>query len=275
MNRISMVLGMAALLAPPIAAAQVSEERVWSESYNVSAAAPRLSISNIWGSVRVRTGDDGEIRVTVDERRSAPDQGLMDRSRQLLKVHQMADAAGLSIVVGGRDHWEQRNHCNGCRLDLQFDVVVPRSAIVEVATVLDGNIDVAGVEGDVSASNVNGPISVSGLRSCGDVDNVNGRIDLTFARPPGADCRISTINGDVVLNMPSDSGLDIVLDTFNGGVISEFAADTLVLPQEVHYDRDDGVNRYRIQQSAGLRLAGGGPSFSISSMNGDVRIRKY
>jgi hypothetical protein len=47
-----------------------------------------------------------------------------------------------------------------------------------------------------------------------------------------------------------------------------------VVPAEVQYEEKNGAHRYRIQQSAGLRLEGGGPTFTISSMNGDVRIRK-
>lgn len=274
MNKIPIIGGLAAVLAALPVSAEVSESRNWSETYRVDAETPRLSISNIWGSVRVRTGSDGEIAIKVDELRSAPDEGLLERSRKLLKLNTLADAAGVSIIVGERNNWEERNHCHDCRLDLQFEVVVPPGTIVDVATVMDGEIDVAGIQGGVSASNVNGPISVEGIRSCGEVDNVNGRINLAFAEAPGADCRIETINGDVVLEMPPGSGLDLALDTFNGGIVSEFDTDTFALPAEVFYEQKGGANRYRIQQSAGLRLEGGGPMFSISSMNGDVLIRK-
>lgn len=274
MRSLFIAIGLAGLLTAGPVHGDVSESNVWSETYPVSSATPRLSISNIWGSVKVRAGDDGEIRVTVDERRSAPDQGLFDRSKELLKLDTLADAAGVSMVVGNPDDWNQRNHCRNCRVDYQFEVVVPRNAIVEVSTVMDGMIDVAGVAGGVSASNVNGPIAVDGISNCSAVDNVNGRISLSFAAPPGMDCSIETINGDVTLTMPAGSGLDVALDIFNGDVVTEFATDAFALPAEVHYEQKDGENRYRIQQSAGLRLEGGGPTFSISSMNGDVKILK-
>ena len=151
---------------------------------------------------------------------------------------------------------------------------MPKGTLLDVGTVLDGEIDVDGIYGPVSASNVNGPIYVAGMRDCEQLESVNGKINLGFAAAPGQNCSIETINGDVTLNMPAGSGLDVALDIFNGRVITEFATDTYAVPAQVEYLQSEGTHRYRIQQSAGLRLEGGGPTFSISSLNGDVRIQK-
>ena len=106
------------------------------------------------------------------------------------------------------------------------------------------------------------------------MNNVNGVVDLSFEIQPDRDCDIETINGDVTINMPASSGLNLALDQSNGRVISEFEVAPLGIPAQVEHIQDNGLNRYRIQQSAGLRLAGGGPTFSISSMNGDIQIKK-
>jgi hypothetical protein len=42
----------------------------------------------------------------------------------------------------------------------------------------------------------------------------------------------------------------------------------------VEHRETGGRHHYRIEQAAGVRLAGGGPVFSVSSMNGDLRIQK-
>lgn len=267
---------MSLSIASGVAQADVSDSQVWTKTYAVTGTSPHLKISNIWGNVRVRAGADGEVRVAVDERRSAPDQAMFDRSLQLLKLDTFADAAGVSMVVGDRenrsDGW---NHCQDCRVDYQFDVLVPKGTVVDVSTVMDGKVDVAGIEGAVSASNVNGPVEVAGMHDCAKVESVNGKVDLGFAAAPGRNCEIDTINGDVTLQMPVGTGLDVSLDIFNGRVFSEFATDTFAVPAEVQYEESGGRHTYRIQQSAGLRLEGGGPTFSISSMNGDVRIQKH
>ena len=88
------------------------------------------------------------------------------------------------------------------------------------------------------------------------------------------DCDVETINGDITLAFPNGSGLDVALDQFNGRMVSEFEVNPFSIPAIVEHTNNEDGHRYRIQQSAGLRLDGGGPRFSISSLNGDVRIRK-
>lgn len=263
------------LATASLAAEPVTETNVWSKTYAVATVPSRLAISNIWGSVRVRPGVDGEITITVNESRTAPDQALFVRLKEMFKLDTYVDAAGISITVGDRNRGRQdTNHCRGCRADYQFDVVVPKNTIVDVGTVMDGKIDVAGIDGEVSARNVNGPVFVQQIRSCDQVESINGRVTLGFESAPLNDCDIETINGDVTLEMPAGSGLDIALDIFNGRVSTDFSTGTFAVPAQVDYEQSDGKHRYRIQQLAGLRLEGGGPTFSISSMNGDVRIHK-
>ena len=268
--------GIIALISSTAAVAEpVAKSDTWAETFLVATATPRLVISNIWGNVRVRPGSAGEIYVTVDEHRSAPTQALFDRSLEILRLDVAADSNGLSIVVGDRNQpWERRDPCPRCRVDYQFDVVVPPGTQIDVKTVTDGRIDVVGITGTISASNVNGPISVSEIRNCEALESVNGAVDLSFSLAPGQDCNIETINGDITLNMPDGTGLDVALDLFNGRMVTEFQVDSYALPAQVEHSSNNGRHRYKIQQSAGLRLEGGGPTFSISSLNGDIRIQK-
>lgn len=262
-----------AAIAGDATAATIVEDRVWSEDYTVATATPRLAISNIWGNVRVRPGATGRISVTVDERRSAPNRELFERSLEAFRLDVSADVNGVSMIVGGEArNWRLLDPCPGCRVDYQFEVQVPPGAEISVETVTDGRIDVAGINGRVSASNVNGPISVSGLRDCESMDSVNGDVELEFQLMPGNDCRIKTVNGDITLAMPDGAGLDMALNLFNGRVVSQMQVDALALPASVERTQLDGQNRYRIRQPAGLRVGAGGPTFSISSLNGELRI---
>jgi len=272
---ISGFAGFIWLLPLSAVAAGVSESRVWTERYPVTAGTPRLEVSNIWGNVRVRPGAGGEITITFDETRSAPDRELYDRSLETLRLDVAADEYGVSIRVGdGVRDFSPRGPCRGCRVDYQFEVLVPAGTELDVGTVMDGTIDVAGIVGGISASNVNGPIMASEVRDCGKVESVNGKVQVGFALAPGQDCEIETINGDITLALPEGSGVDVALDVFNGRMLSDFAVDPLALPAVVERSSAGGAHRYRIQQPAGVRLAGGGPLFSISSLNGDIRIRR-
>jgi hypothetical protein len=257
------------------AAAVVMEQRTWSDAYPVTAAAPKLLIDNVWGNVRVRTGAAREIVVTIDEKRSAPTQDLFELSKETIYLDVQADDAGVSMIVGKPERIAgRRDRCRDCRVEYQFEVLVPVGAQVDVSTVTDGGIDVAGTGGSVRANNVNGPVVAKDLQDCAQIESVNGAVDVSFARAPSHDCSIKTINGDITLTVPGGAGLDAALSMMEGSVLSEFDLEPLALPLKVEQKNEDGRFIYRVEQAAGVRLGAGGPTFSIESLNGDLRIRK-
>jgi hypothetical protein len=257
------------------AAEPVTEEKTWTETYRVSSATPQLHISNVWGNVRVRAGAGGEIAVTVVERRSAPTQALLDQSKKAVELSVSADPTAVEMIVQSPEPEVRRfDLCLRCRVEYQFDVSVPPGAQVDVSTVNDGRIEVRDTGGLVSARNVNGPVSVSGAHECARVESINGEIELSFGRAPTNNCDIETINGDISLAMPSGTGLDVALHLSRGKIASEFDLEPVALPAKVERTEHDQRYTYRIDQAAGIRLGGGGPTFDIQSLNGDVHIRK-
>ncbi len=276
MNKLIGCTGLLLLLVnTAFANGRVEESRSWTETYPVTAKQPTLEIENIWGDVNVRPGKTGEIVVSIQERRSAPDQQRFERSLQTLRLGTEADDNGVALYVGNRDRdWHGHDNCRGCRVDYRFDVVVPANTQLDVSTVNDGHIDIAGIAGNVSAANVNGPIAVTGLRNCAVMNSVNGEVSLDFAAAPVENCKIDTINGDITLNLPDDSGFDVAMDLFNGRMLTQLPVDALALPATVEHIETDGRHQYRIAQPAGVRIGAGGPKFTISSMNGDIRIQK-
>ncbi len=270
-------IGLLALLAFGSGTAHaVSDQKTWSQTYPVTAAVPRLRVDNIWGNVRVRTGAAREIAVTVDERRSAPTDELFERSKRVIFLDVQADSNGVSMIVGKRDEREvsRNDRCRGCRVDYQFEVTVPRGTQIDVSTVTDGGIEVAGAAGSVNASNVNGPVAVKDLQECSQIESVNGAVEVSFARAPSRDCTIKTVNGDITLAVPGGAGFDAALSMMQGKVTSDFDLEPLSLPAKVEQSKEDGRFVYRVEQATGVRLGNGGPTFSIESVNGDLRIRQ-
>ncbi len=275
MNRNLIAAAALLLVSTGNAAERIEQNRTWSETYPVTASHPLLEIENIWGDVRVRPGKPGEIVVTIEERRSAPDQARFDRSFETLNLATDAGEDGVAFYVGNRDrNWHGRNRCRECRVEYRFDVVAPVDTQLDVSTVNDGRIDVAGIAGRVSAANVNGPIVVAGMHSCDELNSVNGEVSLGFDTSPGEDCHIETINGDITLELPDGSGFDLTMDLFNGRMLTQLPVDGLALPATVEHFESGGRHQYRIEQQAGVRFGAGGPKFTISSMNGDIRIQK-
>jgi hypothetical protein len=271
--------GIAALIAcEGHAANAVSEQKNWMQTYPVSTTTPRLLIRNIWGNVRVRSGTSQEIVVHVDERRSAPTQALFEQSKRSFFLGIRPDANGVALTVEHPEEYRSRpDRCLGCRLDYQFEVLVPSGTHIDVATVTDGGVDINVESATVDAANVNGPVAVAGLDDCAKIQSINGALSVSFARAPTSECSIETVNGEIKIGLPATASLNAVLNVTHGDIESEFDVEPFALPVQVdkaeHEDRQN-IWGYRIERGAGIRIGADGPTFNIASLNGDVRIVK-
>lgn len=270
------VIGAVALLASSVAfAAPVSEQKTSQHTYPVSSSAPRLFVRNIWGNVTVRASEAREITVTINEHRTAPTQALFEQSKELIRLDTQASADGVSMIVRDPDGREGRVElCRDCRVEYQLEISAPPDAQVDVGTVTDGRVEVTGIRGLVSASNVNGPVAASELSNCDKIESVNGELDVQFARAPEADCTIETINGEITVGLPQGTGLDAIFSINHGDIESDFDVEPMTLPAKVEKRERDDRYGYRVVQPAGVRLGAGGPTFTFASLNGDVRIVK-
>lgn len=274
-NIISIAICIALFIGVAASAEPVTREQSWTETYAVGTSTPHLEISNIWGGVRVRAGNSDEIVVSVSESRTAPNQAMFDLSLERMRLSIQTSSNEVSMLVGDREErWQGMDQCRGCRVDYQFDILVPPDASVAVSTVMDGLVDVSGIAGVISASNVNGSVSVEQIRNCDHVSSVNGRVKIQFAVAPVHDCDIETVNGDITLNMPDNTSLDVTADLFNGDIKSDFPVDALSMPATVEQVVENGRSIYRIQKLSGVRIGAGGPTYSVASINGDVLIRR-
>jgi hypothetical protein len=66
----------------------------------------------------------------------------------------------------------------------------------------------------------------------------------------------------------------MAMDLFNGRLLTQLPVDSLALPATVEHTESNGRHQYKIAQQAGVRIGTGGPMFTISSINGDIRIQK-
>lgn len=263
------------LMSSLAVADRVEEKNDWTERYEVSSESPTLEIENIWGDVKVLPGPEGEITLSIMEHRSAPEQELFERSLEIFPLEIKQEGDGVFARVGHhKERWWQGNECHRCRVDVQFEAHVPPGTRVFAGTVNDGRVEISDIAGRVNADNVNGPVAVHNAISCESVESVNGKVTLSFAAAPGTDCSIETINGDINITLPDGAGLDVAVDLGNGRITSELPVDPVAIPARVEHRESGGSHTYTIEQAAGLRLAGGGPRLSVSSLNGDLRIYK-
>jgi len=164
----------------------------------------------------------------------------------------------------------------GYRVYYGFTLKVPLRTNLVLTTVLDGGIEVRGVEGTFDVRNVNGKVRIVDAAGSGDARTVNGGVTVVFRRHPDGPCHFKTINGDVEVDFPGEPSADFRFKTMHGEVYSDFDVTSLPKAAPVREERaeKDGKFVYRSEGFTGVRAGKGGPEIKLETLNGDILIAK-
>jgi hypothetical protein len=172
-------------------------------SFEVQAPA-RLQLSNIRGSVEIRPGEDGVIRV-----RAVKDTSRGDAARTEVELIQ---EAGGSVRVATRFPDLPIGWLWGSfPCPVEYVVTAPRRCSLKISAVSNSS-DVQGFEGEFSFNSVSGPLNLRELTGPIKASTVSGAIDLEGV---SGEVRLNTVSGRIRgdrLNGP------IHVDTVSGRV---------------------------------------------------------
>ncbi len=231
------------------------------------AAGGSISVKNVSGNISI-TGYDGDVVVVngYKEGRDREDVSVEDRS------------AADRVDIGVR----YPSHCN-CDAGVRFEVRVPRSINFEIDKVstASGDIEVAGVRGDIRVSTASGDVTVkdvngrinastaSGEMRVRDVvgqvnaESASGNVIVEIAQLSGTeDMKFTSASGDVRVRLPSTLDADVSLSTASGSIKTDF-------PIEIKEER------YSPGSQARARLGNGSRRVHISTASGDVSLMRY
>ncbi len=272
------------LLGPIHPAAALERTDVVRRDFALTARGGRRAvvIDNVFGSVRVRAG--GGERVVVESRRAASARRAADLEAAFREVTLTVDesAGRLELSQDGpfrcHDGSKERRHWGGCDWDPDYElrwewqVTAPADVDLEVSTVNDGDIDVAGIEGRVEAENVNGELKLVGLVGEVEASTVNGDLTVEYARAPEIDSSFETVNGEIELTLPAASEAELGVETMNGEIFTGF--EVVSLPQRAEPTRHgQRGRRYELERDTVLRIGAGGPRLDLETLNGDIVVR--
>jgi hypothetical protein len=267
---VSMVLGAA---RADVTATREIEDRV-----RVNGGEPLVVIvDNVFGSVRVTAHDRDSVDMTATETIRGDLQADIDRARAQVELRTESEPGRVAFRVRDVDEngsrRERWNRWDDFNVEYDIQIRVPRGAAVDLATVNDGDIVVDGVRGEFEVSNVNGAVRLTGLRGGGRASTVNGNIEATFERTPEVATLYKTINGRIEVTFPQDLAADLEFKTMHGEIYTDFEAEPVVRQATAERARDGG-RMLRMDQSAAVRVGGGGPAHAFQTMNGDIYVRK-
>ncbi|HVS64730.1 MAG TPA: hypothetical protein VMT85_14640 [Thermoanaerobaculia bacterium] len=273
----------ATLLAadPGAAAAETRSSRTFEESFAPSDGPfEALVVDNVHGSIEVRAHDRDTVEMSVTETIIARTERAAERAREEVRLETSGRDGVVDLFVDGpfrdsrdRERWSDRRD-PGYRVVYDFVLRVPRRLDIDLRTVTDGEIDVAGVEGSFHLRNVNGGVRLLESAGAGTLETVNGGIVASFLVAPRDEIEAHTINGDIELAFPPDLAADVQFKSMNGEM--RVAArerggwDLTAVPPQVRVeDRHDGT-RYRLDRWSTWRIGAGGPTLRLETLNGDV-----
>jgi len=234
---------------------QLDETEKFEQSYPLNANG-KVRVSNVNGSITVEAWDKPEVRLEATK--------IADSKETLNEVEIKIDSNQNSFTAEV-DYGNWKNNQNGWKnyrkLEVQFRLMIPRTAVLDEIETVNGSVTVSNFVNSTNVSAVNGQVKASNLRGNASLSTVNGTVNADFDNlEAGSKISLETVNGQVNLLIPSDSNATVKADTVNGKIANDFG-----LP--VRKGEYVGKDLYG-------RLGNGNVQIKLSSVNGGLFINR-
>jgi len=213
----------------------------------------RVELENINGPVHISSWDQNEVK--VDAVKYADTKERLDEAR--IEVEASKDVISIRTKYPDHDHtfhhWGNDNPAS-----VEYTLTVPRSVRLDEIKLINGQLDITGISGEVSASCINGRLEAKDLSGRAHLSTINGRLEAGFSQLGGHSLELSSVNGSVELTIPSDSMAEIEASTVSGGIDNDFG---------LH------VSHHFVGHNLSGELGNGGTRIHLSDVNGRIEIR--
>jgi hypothetical protein len=260
--------------ASSVVRAEVVDSRTIERTLQVSSGENvTVIVDNVFGRVAVTGHDGNDVELRATETVRGDLRGDIDRAHAEVELEVEQEPGRIAFRVRRKDGCDCRfERWDGYVVAYDIELGVPRRAALDLSTVNEGDVVVNGVHGDFELANVNGAVEVSGARGSGRIATVNGRIGASFERAPSGDTVFKTVNGDVEVALPKDVAANLDVESSSGDVFTDF--ELVSVGAAVRAAPGRGLRLLSKPRSARFRVAAGGPTYSFSTLNGDIYVRK-
>ena len=263
MKGIKGTLAAGALLALAVAVADAGAQEPFRWSGSI-ARGGTLEVKGISGNIRAELASGNAVEVTATKK------GDRDEFDDV-EVRVVKDGADLTICAvygdtGGGDDCEGGNVRRGLfrrnrSIDVSVDFVVRLPAGTPLkAGLVSGDVDIAGVRSDVSASTVSGDITIA-TTGLAKANAVSGDLDVTMGADGWDELDFNTVSGDITLRLPSAVNADLEFQAVSGDLTSDF-----------EMKLTGRIGRRWPGQPMRATLGDGGRPITLKTVSGDVRL---
>jgi hypothetical protein len=241
-----------------------------------------LIVDNLCGPISVEAATGREVVLEAKRTVYARDEARAAKAEEEVKLDLTEKGHTIEAYVDGpfRDENSDGIHTHrdpGYMVRYDFTVKVPARTDLVLKTVIDGDIEVRGVDGKFDVHNVTGRVRLIDAAGSGEAQSVANSVTVAFRRMPDGPCSLKSVSGDVEVDFPGEPSADFRFKTMNGEVYSDFDVTRLPNAAPVREERRPGDNaayRYRSDGYTGVRAGKGGPEITLETLTGDILIAK-
>jgi DUF4097 and DUF4098 domain-containing protein YvlB len=225
------------------------------QTYPLSATG-RVLLENINGGVQIKVWDRAAVQVDAVKRayrkdRLAEAKIQVNATEEYIKIETEYPYQNMNFRS------DERRYENPAMVE--YSLTVPRQAVLESIELVNGSIDIEGVEGNVKASSVNGRLVARGLAGEARLSTVNGALQAMFTRlDETKPLTLISVNGPLTLVIPSNANASVRATTVHGGISTDFGL-TVKHGEYVGHSMDGQIGT-------------GGPKIKLSNVNGSIRV---
>jgi DUF4097 and DUF4098 domain-containing protein YvlB len=227
----------------------------FSQVYPLSGTG-RVNIANINGNVHVNVWDQNSVKVDAIKRAYTAQR----LSELTIDVQSSADIVSIKTRYPEDRNYSGRNSEDSWA-SVEYTVTMPRHGQLDGAELVNGSLDVQGVQGSVRASLVNGTVKADALGGEVKISTVNGGIEANVAALETAKgVQLSSVNGSIVLVVPSGANADIKASTLHGAITNDLGLKV-----------DDGQF---VGHSMNGQVGSGGARIRLTNVNGSIAVKR-
>jgi Putative adhesin len=213
----------------------------------------RIELDNINGPVHISTWDRSDVK--LDAIKYADTKERLDEAK--IEINATRDLISIRTKYPDHDqtfNWGSRHN----PATVEYTLKVPRTVRLDEIKLINGSLDITGVQGEVRASCINGYLEANDLGGPARLSTINGRLEAHFGALSSKGLELNSVNGSLELTIPSDAKARIEASTVSGGIDNDFG---------LHSSRHQWVGH----ELSG-ELGSGGPHIKLSNVNGHIEI---
>lgn len=256
---------LAAIVAAPFVSAPAQRvEKTADFKWSDQISSGRwVRVRNINGKVTVGQASGDRVEVSAVKRwtRGNPDDVRIEARKEGEDVVVCAlwgRQSSCDDQSRRRSRWDDDNNDDDISVD--FTILVPRGVKIGAASV-NGGVVVTGATADADLSTVNGNIRVETGAGPLTATTVNGTVNARITgESASAPMTFTTVNGSVFAELPPNFGADVTMTTVNGTLNSDYEMTVR-----------GRIDPHHLTVHLG---AAGGPRITLTTVNGNVELRK-